>query len=192
MSPERRKTGQRKGRGQEDKGREGRRFWEEAQWGPPAVENSPAAVWVRGDQSHKSQLAVPPVHCSLSRFWGGGKATSSRFLVPSKWIQDRGGRKGVGWDAGKGTRSGVERARAPGEPQLTLTQFPKPQPNFIYTHCKARLRVKGQVPGDGRLGAMETVGCTLGLQEKRKVVVRMDSPSSSVPQAPRRPGAESR
>lgn len=39
---------------------------------------------------------------------------------------------------------------------------------------------------------METVGCTLGLQEKRKVVVRMDSPSSSVPQAPRRPGAESR
>lgn len=28
--------------------------------GAPAVENSQAAVWVRGDQSHKSQLVVPP------------------------------------------------------------------------------------------------------------------------------------
>lgn len=27
--------------------------------GPPAVENSRAAVWVRGEQSHKSQLLVP-------------------------------------------------------------------------------------------------------------------------------------
>lgn len=62
----------------------------------PAVENSQAAVWVRGDQSHKSQSV--PLLTVLSQDSGAVEkpCPPARFLVPSKWIQDKGGRKGVG------------------------------------------------------------------------------------------------
>lgn len=99
----------------------------------------------------------------------------------------------MGWDAGRGTWSGVETAAVHPVnlllPQPTLTQVTAQ----LYLHSlQSMTEGKGQVPGHGRLGVMETVGCSTGLQEKRKAVVRVDSPSSSAPQAPRRPGAESR
>lgn len=73
--PLRRRLGRRKGRPQEDKGREGWRFWRTLSGGPPGVENSAcceAAEWVRGEGGHRplpvpSALPFPPRVTAFSR-----------------------------------------------------------------------------------------------------------------------------
>lgn len=123
LSP-RRKPGWRKGRGQEDKGREGRRF------GRKHGACSGKLRQLGGSETkainplpHRPPLSRPP----LSR---GCPPSSSQFLHSSFR-----GRKGVA-SMLPGGGVGASAPSDPASPQ-THTQLPRPQPDFIDPQCEA-------------------------------------------------------
>lgn len=85
------------------------------------------------------RLLFPLLFAVLPGFWGNGKAMYSElFPVPALCIQDRGGRKGVGWDVGKGTWRGVAGATVhpvnPLLPQQTLQHRSSQAAAQFYLH----------------------------------------------------------